>query len=102
MTTKITLDDLKRRYACNRDTALFKEKFGTEVPFTEEGVAAVALDFDWAWGAAHLLTPRQQRFFKQKMLLSFRDLNRGRDPDKSRRKKAMAHAFFLAYTLPKE
>ena len=98
----LTLDDLKATRPCNADLALFEALYAEGGEVTVEQALRGALKFDWLKASHVLLTPKQQQHFKMLMLIAFRGLNRVKDPDKSKRRRAMAGAFCAAYNSPKE
>ena len=98
---QLSLADLKAARSCDRDMKIFADLYGEAGEVTHERVMAGALQFDWS--RCHiLLSPRQRQYFKVLCLAAFRGVERQADPNKSRRKKAMANAFFLAYNSPLE
>lgn len=98
----MTAAQLVANKACGRETAIFIEHFGDGNEVTEERVMSVALLFDWPFAAKILLTPRQQQEFRTRTLAASRGLRRIKDPDQSKRRQAMAFAFYKAYNGPKE
>lgn len=93
----LMLTDLQAGGACKKETQLFIDKFGEGNEATYERVMSVALTFDWMFAARHLLSDAQQRYFRAQIVSEFRNIRPDRDADKSRRKRAMAKAFWLAW-----
>lgn len=98
----ITVADLAAGGACVPETTLFKEMWGEGGEMTYEKVMASALKFDWLFAAQHLLTTQQQRHFRAQVTADFRQIRPDRDADQSRRRRAMAKAFWLAWNSPEE
>lgn len=96
----LTLDQLKQGRACPRETKIFVEAFGEGNECTHERVMSVAQKFDWPFAAKILLTPRQQEHFRTLVLAFSRGLRRINDPTQSRRRVALAEAFYKAYHGP--
>ena len=93
----LTIQNLKAAHACSVETARFAELFGEGNEVTHERVMSVAQKFDWMFAATHLLTKRQYMYFRVLILNASRGLRRLNDPDQSKRRKALANAFYLAY-----
>ena len=55
----ITLEMLKAKGACRQQRAKFKATFGESVTIDPIICMMVAQEFEWFWGAHHLLTPPQ-------------------------------------------
>ena len=98
----LTLADVQATRPCNGDLALFEALYAEGGEVTIEQAMRGALKFDWLKASTVLLNPKQHQHFKVLMLIAFRGLNRVKDPDKSKRRKAMAGAFCTAYNSPKE
>jgi len=97
------LADLTDNGACRPSREAFKRLYGEDGNVvTLERVLQGADDFDWVFAGQHLLTPKQQALFKNLVIAGFRLVNRVDDRDKTKRRKAMALAFYKAYNSPLE
>ena len=96
----ITVADLSNARACPKETGLFKELFGEGGPLTYEKAMGSALKFDWPFAARHLLTERQQHYFRAIIAADFRQIARGTDQNQDKRRRSMCKAFYLAWNSP--
>lgn len=102
MSKMLTLAQIKRAHPCNRDPKIFEAVFGDSVEVTFEGITKVALAFDWNFASRHLLTPKQQKHYREILLPQFRQIDRLTENRDERRRRAMAVAFYRAYNSPTE
>ena len=64
MPSQITLTQLRKAGADKRQTDLFKELFGESVTLTLDLARKHAQDFDFGWGAQHLLSPSARAAYR--------------------------------------
>jgi len=99
----ISLSTLADNNSCRPSRDAFKRLYGEgPLPATLDRFLAGAQDFDWVYGARHILTEKQYSHFRNLMVNSFRGLQRVHDPDRKKRNRAMASAFYKAYNSPTE
>ena len=73
---KITLAQLKRLHACEKQVTLFHSLFGQSVEVTEALCLEHVDKFDWDWAVQHLLTATAQAEYNRVMAPASAEYNR--------------------------